>query len=94
MTELYQAQSLARTFQPWLPYLVSGAPAVAGFTYYNWQDVPSSGAAFLFQGHHPALRNGLYYEDRAPKLSVQLFEAVMQALQQIDGPAPSLPGTQ
>lgn len=94
MTEQYQAQSLARTFQPWLPFLLSGAPAVAGFTYYNWQDVPWSGAALLFQGHHPALRNGLYYEDRAPKLSVQVFEAVMKALQQIDGPALGAPGMQ
>ncbi len=93
MTELYQAQSLARSFQPWLPFLIAGSPAVAGFAYYNWQDIAWSGAAFLFQGHHPALRNGLYYEDRAPKLTVHAFEAVMNALQQIDALAPSAPAT-
>lgn len=87
MTEQYQAQSVARAFQPWLPYLLPGPPTVAGLAYYNWQDVAWSGASLLFPGHLPALRNGLYYEDRAPKLSAQVFEAVMQALKQIDGPA-------
>lgn len=94
MTEQYQAQSLARSVQAWLPYLLNGTPAVAGLTYFNWQDIPWSGAAFLFQGHLPALRNGLYYEDGVPKLSAQAFAAVMQALQLIDTPAAGVTVTQ
>lgn len=87
MTEQFQAQALARALQPWLPYLLPGPPAVAGLVYFNWQDIRWSGASYLFQGHHPALRNGLYYEDGAAKMSAQVFAAVMQALKQVDGSA-------
>lgn len=84
MSEVFQAQALAQSFEPWLQPLLAGSPPIAGLTYFNWQDVGWSGTPFLFNGHHAALRNGLVYEDRAPKLAFHVFGLVMNALRQVN----------
>ena len=84
MTEVFQAQALAQSFEPWLQPLLAGSPPIAGLTYFNWQDIGWSGAPLLFNGHHAALRNGLVYEDRTPKLAFHVFGLVMNALRQVN----------
>lgn len=86
MTEAFQASQLLESLFPWLPLLLIDEPAVTGMVYYNWQDVDWTGATYLFPGHLPALRNGLVYEDRHPKLAFTVFELVMNILKQVDMP--------
>jgi len=83
-SESFQVSSMLGAALPWFPHLLNGPPPIAGLVYFNWQDLDWIGAAHLFPGHGPALRSGLVYEDRKPKLAFSAFQLVMDAFSGID----------
>jgi hypothetical protein len=84
--EEYQATTMLYLLDGWLPYVncTSTQPScVAGLTFFNFQDVDWPGLPYFSPGHLEMLRNGLFYEDRTPKLwPVSTFQFGMSLLPQ------------
>ena len=82
--EILEAVTLLQRGSAWLGYVCpssTSSPCVSGITYFNWQDIEWPGMPYFYPGHFPYDRNGLVYEDRAPKVwPLAAFQAIMAAL--------------
>lgn len=82
-SEARMAGSTGTAAEAFIPYACGGtviAKCVAGVTYFNWQDIEWPDMGYFYQNHYPWLRNGLVYEDRAPKLWPMAFFARAMAM--------------
>jgi hypothetical protein len=84
--EEYQAITILYILDGWLPHVTctsARVPCVSGLTFFNFQDIDWPGLPYFIPGHYEMLRNGLFYEDRTPKLwPVSTFQYGMEILPQ------------
>lgn len=66
-----QSEKMIDSFRAFFPYVCSDTRTercLAGAIYFNYQDVEWPGMPFFYPNHHPFVRTGLVYEDRAMKI--------------------------